>query len=967
AIERAGDYHSSRDVRPWLLGILANHVRKERRRSVRLRQDQEGEQRAARPGDSSPVVAAERLEFGSAARAAIKKLPSPFGEPIRLHLQHGLTAAEIGEVLGRPAGTVRTQLVRGMEKLRALLPAGFTAAALSMVLTPGPILAAVRRNVLASLSAQAAAGAGFTAVGSSSWLLFQSWRLSAMTILVAGVALFVSFPFWSAAALPPAPVAAAVAPGAPAQRVATSPLQRSNLEGLGAAAVAPTADLGVQDPPQADGDLQKASFTVHYARDGAPAVDVPLLIRIGGEVRTWRTDASGQVSLELPWPGLYEAFVGGTEARQMIAWHDFEERGDEYDYALAIPAGMDLDVRVVDGAGQPVVGAVVEASHGINAGSMLAELGRTDAEGHLRRRDLAARYGQVRAWGAGFVPSRIRNATVAAGKTCEIELKLPKKAQVAHGIVRDERGEPIAGARLALVQMQRRPTEPQFLTSGPDGTFVLDTLHVGAAALTGMHRGDVLRRGELRFEHDGSGAKNLEIRLRQGACVSGTLTRADGSPVATANVTARPLPNGIHGLPLLEGFTRTAADGSFSLPGLAAGRYKLETDDVENLVVDLRDGEQRQWDPVQQETVRVQFRVVDGVGKALAGWSVGVLPPGSIYVRRSALLQEDGRLDPDAMHGWEFPAGSYYRLSIHKRVRESAEPWSDYARLPSLITPPLVVGKDHKIRVPMQATTIHTLEGELVDGDGKPPAKAKVRIVGALGDPYRSEVPVDPATGMFHLTDQPAGRYDAWVVLPGKPNLPLPMLIARGEDGSVCSFGRTVVPSTGVVHATVADDDAAGLKLELVDAAGRSYPVRVRKDGTIRSGSLFYGDYQLRGANKTSRIEPVALNLAAAKQTVVPAFVEHVPTRVVVVFDDSHPRSASSWMGTISLSQEGRPLGSHKVRRDFFGTFPDEVAFELMLMPGTHKLHVKSWNNYVGEAEVVVPAGGGGSAIVRPR
>ena len=150
AIERADSYDAERDVRPWLLGILANQLRKERRRALRHQSADAMVAELAATG--SPVADAQAAEFGAMAQAAMKRLSSPFREVMVFHLQHGLTAVEIADALGRPAGTVRTQIVRGMERLRALLPAGFTAAALGMVLTPGPILAAVRQQVLATLT-----------------------------------------------------------------------------------------------------------------------------------------------------------------------------------------------------------------------------------------------------------------------------------------------------------------------------------------------------------------------------------------------------------------------------------------------------------------------------------------------------------------------------------------------------------------------------------------------------------------------------------------------------------------------------------------------------------------------------------------------------------------------------------------------------------------------------------------------
>ena len=79
---------------------------------------------------------------------ALRALPEVYRQVLTLHLEHGLNAKQIGEVLGRPAGTVRTQVVRGMDLLRGLLPAGFAAAS-GLVLSTARGLAAVRDAVLA--------------------------------------------------------------------------------------------------------------------------------------------------------------------------------------------------------------------------------------------------------------------------------------------------------------------------------------------------------------------------------------------------------------------------------------------------------------------------------------------------------------------------------------------------------------------------------------------------------------------------------------------------------------------------------------------------------------------------------------------------------------------------------------------------------------------------------------------------
>ena len=73
-------------------------------------------------------------------------MPDNYRRVLNLRLVHGLSNVEIAHSLGMPAETVRTQVHRGMERLRKLLPAGLAGAV--TLLTTGRGLAAVREAVL---------------------------------------------------------------------------------------------------------------------------------------------------------------------------------------------------------------------------------------------------------------------------------------------------------------------------------------------------------------------------------------------------------------------------------------------------------------------------------------------------------------------------------------------------------------------------------------------------------------------------------------------------------------------------------------------------------------------------------------------------------------------------------------------------------------------------------------------------
>jgi RNA polymerase sigma-70 factor, ECF subfamily len=73
------------------------------------------------PGGIDPAVAALRAERDSAVRHALATLDEPYRETVSLRYIGELSLAEISDVTGRPLGTVKTHLHRGLIRLRTSL------------------------------------------------------------------------------------------------------------------------------------------------------------------------------------------------------------------------------------------------------------------------------------------------------------------------------------------------------------------------------------------------------------------------------------------------------------------------------------------------------------------------------------------------------------------------------------------------------------------------------------------------------------------------------------------------------------------------------------------------------------------------------------------------------------------------------------------------------------------------------
>lgn len=106
---------------------------------------------------SNPHAEVATRELEQALNQLGWELGEPYRDVLRLHLEEGLNAKEIAARLARPAGTVRTQLMRALDLVRQRLPKGFDAGRGAVAVVHGPALAAARTAVLEAAGAAAPA------------------------------------------------------------------------------------------------------------------------------------------------------------------------------------------------------------------------------------------------------------------------------------------------------------------------------------------------------------------------------------------------------------------------------------------------------------------------------------------------------------------------------------------------------------------------------------------------------------------------------------------------------------------------------------------------------------------------------------------------------------------------------------------------------------------------------------------
>jgi RNA polymerase sigma-70 factor, ECF subfamily len=108
--------------RAWVFAVARNLVIDAHRLQATADATQAALERSApasAPAAEGPEARAELAERVAALDRAIRRLPEKLRIVLSLHVVGGMTSAQVGEVLGEPAGTVRYQLSQARRTLAA--------------------------------------------------------------------------------------------------------------------------------------------------------------------------------------------------------------------------------------------------------------------------------------------------------------------------------------------------------------------------------------------------------------------------------------------------------------------------------------------------------------------------------------------------------------------------------------------------------------------------------------------------------------------------------------------------------------------------------------------------------------------------------------------------------------------------------------------------------------------------------
>jgi RNA polymerase sigma-70 factor (ECF subfamily) len=149
-----GDRIAELRLRPWLASIAVNLARNRRRRAddrqppSQLEPMLDGGFDVAIDRRSGPELRADRHETQRELAVALLRLAPAVRAAIVLRHVDGLSVAETAEALGRPEGTIKAQVHRGLRELRDALEADAAAAAATPTRTRAvrlrPALEAIR-------------------------------------------------------------------------------------------------------------------------------------------------------------------------------------------------------------------------------------------------------------------------------------------------------------------------------------------------------------------------------------------------------------------------------------------------------------------------------------------------------------------------------------------------------------------------------------------------------------------------------------------------------------------------------------------------------------------------------------------------------------------------------------------------------------------------------------------------------
>ncbi len=279
---------------------------------------------------------------------------------------------------------------------------------------------------------------------------------------------------------------------------------------------------------------------------------------------------------------------------------------------IVLKASRTMHIQVVDGSGNPVVGAtVVTCLRGglfAQASHSALEPVATDARGRARLIVPAdATLETIAALKAGAGTGYVYESTDRApGPSAPETVRVVLNGAISIGVrVQDAQGRPVAQVKVTPWELRRKGTKevsnyfcfrnlPVGAVSDAQGRVQFDWLPADLDSINfSVYHEDYYARGAELFIKDGV-RRNLDVELRRLVQIAGKVTHSDGKPAAGIMIEAEGM-----GTDLSRCYARTAEDGTYRVKVRPNNSYIVAVADdqwaaASRTGVVLRDGETRE-------------------------------------------------------------------------------------------------------------------------------------------------------------------------------------------------------------------------------------------------------------------------------------------------------------------------------------------------------------------------------------
>ncbi|MEZ6038412.1 MAG: sigma-70 family RNA polymerase sigma factor [Planctomycetota bacterium] len=830
AIEHADRWDAQRRLMPWLIGVLVQHARAERRRAAR-RVD---EARLLERDVDDPAVLVETADLSERVAAAVASMPVLYRQVLTLRLVHALTPTQIAAALGCPVATVKTRLQRGMELLRGALPAGL-ATSVALLCGSGRGLAQVKAAVLAKVGgAVPVATAGVAAVG---WLggTIAMKKFAVAVVALVCLTLALTWSPWSAAG--DAAVSPTVEPPAAAQGAVVVSLEESAAKPDGVDAAAAVTREAVS-AATATGE---AALTFVWKHDGSPASGLHVTVQShlpsssSKDVFDGHADRQGRLRLDGLAPGNYSLF--GPRSWGLLAVH----AGQRVERRIEVEAALRCDGVVVDSSGRCVADADVFVQYFPNSADAAPRwMARSAADGTFHC--ATDHGGWFWARKPGRAASAIQEGQLEGLVMLRLELGGPAATLRGRVVGIDGRG---ATAAKVLILAQGDPATcaaPVEVVADQAGDFAVDELGVGPHLVVVEAAGHAA--SATRIEVQPGDGNRLDVRLGRGATIEGTVRDRDERALV-ARLEARPGWAGSQRQwtealrPVyLRCVQRTpcAADGSYRLEHVPVGPVEVMAEPSREALADRRElllseGQVVRCDFWLQRSGAIRGRLVDPVGESLVGWTVSFEPVDGGRMARTE-TGVDGVFSQDGLDA------ERYRVTAAPPWGRDGVPWAIAEDVPK--------GADVLLRASARQEQGARMIGRALTRAGAPAGRLVLCAMpmGARQGQERAVVP--DAEGRFVSTLLPPGRYRVTARIDDEGGVDLgERVVVAGVD---VDLGHVQAAPCGMVELRFRDADGrwfAPDELSIFSAAGRCDAFDEVADGAYRSTMVPAGRYTL--------------------------------------------------------------------------------------------------------------------------